>query len=318
MRVPLETLAQNNEQHDVTAVAESLSPFTPSSPASNVAPNTSEELSTELLHWLDDDQRGTFLRLWSTMPPHIRQIDFVLDAPGWDPSAIDALSATLTEYADIVYSSKLDYSVCSLRPLEIKVPPGTHPIQLRPYRLNLVLSKQVNVILYSYLAAGLIQPYTSPWSSPPICNPKKSGGMRTTVNYKKLNKVTEIPQIAIPHVVEFLDPLGGGSVFSVFDLFSGFTQLTKPQDTIPRCRRLRPVRSRHATRYGCPRQHSNVPRQCYRIGRLPHGPLGNLSHLFCSVTTSILEFFYEQNTDRRSARRLSGTCNLPRRCASQR
>ena len=24
-----------------------------------------------------------------------------LDAPGWDPSAIDALSATLTEYVDI-------------------------------------------------------------------------------------------------------------------------------------------------------------------------------------------------------------------------
>ena len=40
----------------------------------------------------------------------------------------------------------------------------------------------------------------------------------------KLNKVTEIPQIAIPLVDEVLDTLGGGSVFSVFDLFSGFTQ----------------------------------------------------------------------------------------------
>ncbi|CAN0416544.1 unnamed protein product, partial [Ascophyllum nodosum] len=38
----------------------------------------------------------------------------------------------------------------------------------------------------------------------------------------KLNKVTEIPQIAIP------DTLGGGSVFSVFDLFSGFTPVNNP------------------------------------------------------------------------------------------
>ena len=49
----------------------------------------------------------------------------------------------------------------------------------------------------------------------------------------KLNKVTEIPQIAIPLVDQVLDTLGDGSVFSVFDLFSGFTQLTIHPDTIP-------------------------------------------------------------------------------------
>ena len=62
LRVPLEALAHHDEQHDVTAVAES--------PASNVAPNTSEQPSTELLHRLDDDQRESFLRLWSTVPHH--------------------------------------------------------------------------------------------------------------------------------------------------------------------------------------------------------------------------------------------------------
>ena len=49
----------------------------------------------------------------------------------------------------------------------------------------------------------------------------------------KLNKVTEIPKIAIPLVDKVLDTLGGGSVFSVFDFFSGFTQLTIHPDTIP-------------------------------------------------------------------------------------
>ena len=43
----------------------------------------------------------------------------------------------------------------------------------------------------------------------------------------------QIPQITIPRVDEVLDTLGGGFVFSVFDLFSGFTQLTVYLDTIP-------------------------------------------------------------------------------------
>ena len=63
--------------------------------------------------------------------------------------------------------------------------------------------------------------------------PKKSGGIRITVNYQKRSKITDVPRIAIPRVDEVLDTLGGGSVFSVFDIFSGFTQLTIHRDTIP-------------------------------------------------------------------------------------
>ena len=132
-----------------------------------------------------------------------------------------------------VFLVQTRHGACSLRPFEIKALPGTHPIQSRPYRPNPVLSKQVDAILDSYLAAGLIQHSTSPWFSPLVCVPKKSGGIQITVNYQKLNKVTEIPQIAIPRVDEVLDTLGGGSVFSVFDLFSGFTQPTIHPDTIP-------------------------------------------------------------------------------------
>ena len=65
-----------------------------------------------------------------------------------------------------------------------------------------------------------------------VCVPKKSDGIPIPVNYQKLNKVTEISQIAIPRVDEVLDTLGSGSAFSVFDIFSGFTQLTTHPDTI--------------------------------------------------------------------------------------
>ena len=109
------------------------------------------------------------------MPPHVRRIDFALDAPGWDPPAIGALSDTLAAYADVFLLSKLDYGECSLRPFEIKVPTGIQPIQSRPYRLDPVLSKQVDAILDSYLAAGPHSTLHVAVVEPPCVRPKNFG-----------------------------------------------------------------------------------------------------------------------------------------------
>ena len=56
--------------------------------------------------------------------------------------------------------------------------------------------------------------------------PKKSGGIRITVNYKKLNKISSLRQLPIPRVDQVLDSLGKGRVFSLFDLVSSFGQGT--------------------------------------------------------------------------------------------
>ena len=103
----------------------------------------------DLIGRLDNRQREAFFPLWDTVHSHIRRMDFALDATGRDPVAIDALSSTLTDLADVLSSSTLDYGECFLRPFEIKVPPGTRPIQSRPYRLNPVLSKQLDAFLDS-------------------------------------------------------------------------------------------------------------------------------------------------------------------------
>ena len=95
----------------------------------------------ELLHRPDHSQRESYFSPLEHCLPPIHRINFALDAAGWGPTALDALSTTLTTFADVFSSSKLDYGECSLRPFEIKAPPGTRPIQSRPYRLNLVPSK---------------------------------------------------------------------------------------------------------------------------------------------------------------------------------
>ena len=160
--VPLEVLSLHDALAAVSALAESPTSPQPGPPP-HITSDSPDAPPPELLDRLDSSQRKSFLRLWHTVPPRIRRIDFALDAAGWDPAALDALFTTLTTYADVFSSSKLGYGECSLRPFEIKVPPGTQPIQSRPYRLNPVLSKQADAILDSYLAAGLIQHSTSPW-----------------------------------------------------------------------------------------------------------------------------------------------------------
>ena len=85
-------------------------------------------------------------------------------------------------------TSKADLGSCSLMPFESSVPEGSAPVTSRPHRLNPILAKEVDATLNQYLAPGLIQHSTSPYSSPLVVIPKNSGGVRITVNYKKLNQ----------------------------------------------------------------------------------------------------------------------------------
>ncbi|CAB1100851.1 unnamed protein product [Ectocarpus sp. CCAP 1310/34] len=90
----------------------------------------------------------------------------------------------------------------------------------------------VDAILDQYLAAGLIQHSTSPCSSPLVVIPKKSGGVRITVNYRKLNKLCALSQLPILRVDDTLKLLKG-EIYSLFDMKSSFHQITVHRDTIP-------------------------------------------------------------------------------------
>ena len=95
-------------------------------------------------------------------------------------------------------------------PFEISVPEGSALVTSRPHRINPILAKEVDATLNQFLAASLVQHWTSPYSSPLVAISKKSGGVRITVNYKKLNKISNLSQLPIPRVDQVLDSLGKG------------------------------------------------------------------------------------------------------------
>ncbi|CAB1103815.1 unnamed protein product [Ectocarpus sp. CCAP 1310/34] len=71
------------------------------------------------------------------------------------------------------------------------------------------------------------------YSSPLVVIPKKSCGVRITVNYCKLNKLCALSQLPIPRVDDTLDKLLKGRIYSLFDMKSSFHQITVHRDTIP-------------------------------------------------------------------------------------
>ena len=51
---------------------------------------------------------------------------------------------------------------------------------------------------------------------------KKVGTFRMAVDYRELNKVTKKDLYPIPNMQMLLDCLGGSSVFTTLDLYSGY------------------------------------------------------------------------------------------------
>ena len=106
----------------------------------------------------------------------------------------------------------------SLMPFETSVPEGSAPVTSRPHRINPILAKEVDATLNQYLAVGLTQHSSlrtrARWWS------FRRSLEATTVNYKKLNKISSLSQLPIPRVEQVLDSLGKGRMFSLFDLVS--------------------------------------------------------------------------------------------------
>ena len=73
---------------------------------------------------------------------------------------------------------------------------------------------------------GFIETSVSPYAAPIIIVPKKSGGFRLCIDYRRLNEKTIKEQYPIPRIDETFDSIAGSVIFSTLDLQSGYWQVS--------------------------------------------------------------------------------------------
>ena len=156
----------------------------------------------------------------ASMPTsQLQASDFNLDRSDLSPSETRQL---LTQFTDLFApkggpvgrTPNVKHSIPTERP------PVRQPLQRIPEALKGAVDAEVTKMLEQ----GVVQPSSSPWSSP-IVMVKKDGSWCFCVDYRKLNSVTHQDAYPLPRIDATLDSLSGAAYFTTLDLASGYWQV---------------------------------------------------------------------------------------------
>lgn len=112
-----------------------------------------------------------------------------------------------------------------------KIITDSEPIKQRYYPVSPFKQKLIDEEVDKMLAARIIEPSTSAWSSPVLLVPKEEGQQRFVVDFRKLNNVSRKDAYPLPYISAILDKLGGARYLSSLDLQSAYWQVELEEDS---------------------------------------------------------------------------------------
>ncbi len=137
----------------------------------------------------------------------------------------EAVKKILRDYPEVIANSFED-----VRPSRVSVMhrfelTSENPMYQKARRMSPPHNEIIRKEIDRMLAAGIITPLESPWTSPVVIATKKDGSPRFSVDYRKLNSMMHADRWPFPRVDEILDDMRGSSVFTTTDLFQGYWQI---------------------------------------------------------------------------------------------
>ena len=99
------------------------------------------------------------------------------------------------------------------------------PIKQHPYRVGPVKKEIIDKEIDYMLTNKIIEPCSSPWSSPCLLVPKPDGSHRFCTDFRKVNTVTKTDCYPLPRIDTLIDQVGNARFVTKFDLLKGYWQI---------------------------------------------------------------------------------------------
>ena len=151
---------------------------------------------------------------------------------GWTDDLATKARNLLMEYHDLLSLEKSKIGQTKMVEHIIKLKdPNTAPFKEQFHQIPPPQVEEVREHLKLMLEAGAICPCNSPWCNAVVQVRKKDGSLRFCIDFRKLNSLTRKDSHPLPRIGETLDSLVGSTIYSTFDLTSGFWQVPLAEES---------------------------------------------------------------------------------------
>ena len=196
---------------------------------------------------------------------------------------LEELLKLLNEYR-VCFATCIEELGCTdLMEAEINEVPGSKPIRSKPYRTNAKEREIIRNIVADWKRQGIVTETVSPYASPVILVPKKTGDYRLCVDFRRLNQQTVKVNTPLPHIDDLLEKLAGKKIFTTLDLMQGYLQIPLSEEAKRKTAFVTPDETGQFERmiFGL----TNAPA---RFTQLMHRVLGNLKDIIQNFLDDLL------------------------------